>query len=204
MKSRLDELVLEIEFLLISVVQGVALASLATSATAPIIALQYQYWPYIAIGLIIILIFWSQAIVHSISFINWPLSLFHNFLYFLAAFVEVIAFSQLTNPPGWFLANAAFFGVAFVLYAADLQIIKSRASTLNNELLDHARQEQRFGLWVLVPFGLVYNLVAWWVVSRINPQLHLTFGLIQLIAGVIVLLDSMRRFQNRAALLTVN
>lgn len=115
--------------------------------------------------------------------------------------MEVIAFSQITNPTGWYLANAAFFVVAFVLYAADLQIIKNRAATLGSELLNHALQEQRFGLWVLVPLGLAFNLVAWWVVRHTNPHNHLAFGLIQLAIGLAALIYSSNRFRSRAKLL---
>lgn len=92
-KERLDQFVLDIEFLLISVVQGVALGALAAGAIEPLATMDYQYFPYIVAGFLLILTFWSQAIVHSLSFINWPLDLGHNFLYFLASLVEVLAFS---------------------------------------------------------------------------------------------------------------
>ena len=42
--SNLDQTVVDIEFLLISVIQGVALATLATNAVSPISNLQIEYW----------------------------------------------------------------------------------------------------------------------------------------------------------------
>src|SRR5690349_16632718 len=197
MKSRLDQLVVDVEFLLISVVQGLALAALANSALYPINTLQYQYWPYIISGLILILFFWSQAIIHSISFVSWPLSLVHNFLYFIATFVEVVAFSHLTEPHAWYLANAVFFGVAWLLYFVDLQLIKNRAVTLGDTLSEHALKEQRLGVYVFVPLGILFNLIAWYQI-RGNEHLHLAFALIQAGIGLLVLLDSIRRFKKWA------
>lgn len=107
-KERLDQFALDIEFLLISVIQGVALAALATDAADPINHLQFVYWLYIASGFLLILNFWSQAIIHAVSFIDWPLDLGHSFLYFLASFVEVMAFTHLTEPKQWFGFMAAF------------------------------------------------------------------------------------------------
>src|SRR5689334_11403789 len=110
--EKLDGLVLDIEFLLISVVQGVALTALALSAVPIISTGDWQYFPYVFSGFLFILIFWSQAIIHAMSFIDWPLQITHSFLYFLASFTEVILFNQLTNPLKWFLFTIIFFIVA--------------------------------------------------------------------------------------------
>ena len=67
----------------------------------------------------LIINFWSLAIIHSISFISWPFDLVHTILYFLATFVEVTAFTQITNPTGWFIAMFAFFVVSGLLYLWD-------------------------------------------------------------------------------------
>lgn len=200
MRSRLDQLAVDAEFLLISVVQGVALAALAAGAVDPLRNMDYQYWPYIFSGLILILFFWSQAINHTISFIGWPLNLTHNLLYFVTAFVEVLAFSQITNPSGWYLANAAFFVVAWFLYVVDLNILKSRVATLPAELYQHALKEQKIGVAVLVPLGLAFNLVAYWQTHH-SHNLHLAFGLIQAVVGLVLLIDTVRRFNVRAKLL---
>ncbi len=100
-REHLDGTVVDIEFLLIAVIQGFALATLAVDSDAVISGRDWIYWPYVLAAFILILNFWSLAIIHSISFISWPFDLIHTLLYFLVAFVEVAAFSQVTiRPPG--------------------------------------------------------------------------------------------------------
>src|SRR5690348_11250966 len=76
-KSNLDSLVISIELTLISIIQGAALGVLFSSATGPVINLQFEYWPYIVVGLTTILIFWSRSLVHTLTFISWPLDFTH-------------------------------------------------------------------------------------------------------------------------------
>ena len=106
--SRLDQVALDIEFLLISVVQGVALAALAGGAAGIFTSLDWFAIPYAITAFLIVLIFWSGAIIHALSFIDWPLDLMHSFLYFLASFVEVMAFTHLENPMLWFIFILGF------------------------------------------------------------------------------------------------
>src|SRR5438309_667456 len=122
--KQLDDFVVNIEFLLISVIQGVALAALAASAAPIIASLQFEYWPYIITAFLFILLFWSQAIMRVLGFIRWPLDMMHNFLYFLASFVEVVAFSEMTNPLLWFSLIFTFVFVSGLLYYYDLILIK--------------------------------------------------------------------------------
>ena len=105
-------------------VQGVALGALGTAASQPLSNLDFQYWPYILSGFLLILTFWSQAIIHSLSFIKWPLDIRHNFLYFLAGLVEFLAFEHLQDPLRWFIFQLLFVIVASVLYYIDLKLIK--------------------------------------------------------------------------------
>jgi len=76
-KAQLDATVVGIELTLISIVQGLALGVLAASSVTPIVELQWETWPYIATGLLAILIFWSRALVHTLSFIGWPRAHLH-------------------------------------------------------------------------------------------------------------------------------
>src|SRR5690348_9549063 len=46
-RDRLDEVVVNIELTLISIIQGLALAVLAGASVQPILQLQWQAWPYI-------------------------------------------------------------------------------------------------------------------------------------------------------------
>ena len=42
----------------------------SASAVQPLIALQWETWPYILTGLAVILIFWSRSLIHTLSFIG--------------------------------------------------------------------------------------------------------------------------------------
>ena len=72
-RIQLHDTVIGIELTLISIIQGLALGVLAASAVQPLIGLQWEVWPYIATGLLTVLIFWSRSLVHTLSFIGWPL-----------------------------------------------------------------------------------------------------------------------------------
>ncbi|MBI2022272.1 hypothetical protein HYS97_00260 [Candidatus Daviesbacteria bacterium] len=211
-KSKLDQFVLDIEFLLISVVQGVALAALASSAISPVANLQFEYLPYIFSAFLFILLFWSGAIIHSLSFIDWPLDLPHNFLYFLASFVEVITFSQITNPLNWFAFVLIFFSVAAILYIVDLNLISKHKTAFDDteakrNLYHHIKSEQLYELKILLPVGLLFNLVAFILIYN-NPELflnqkkHLFLGIFQAIFTLGFLISSIINFQKRAKLIS--
>lgn len=211
-KERLDQFVLDIEFLLISVVQGVALAALAGAAIGPIADLQIHYWLYIVSAFLIIIIFWSNAIVHALSFIDWPLDLTHNFLYFLASFVEVLSFSKMTDPVHWFGFVSALFVVAGILYIVDLDLIKKHREDFSKSeagrvLYQHIYHEQAFELKVLVPAGLLFNLVAFWLVKTyptffLVQNFHTALIIIQVVFECVVLVNSIKSFKKRSILIT--
>jgi len=210
-KERLDQFTLDIEFLLISVVQGVALSALATAAFNPISNLSLEYWLYIVSAFLIIIIFWSQAIIHALSFVNWPLDLLHNFLYFTFSFIEVITFAEMTSPLRWFAFNTVLFFVALILYIVDLRIIKSREKDFTTEagkkLYTHIYGEQMRELKSLVPLGLAYNLIAFYLIQN-NPQLfldqhaHLILIGIQVIFEIGVLTVALISFKKRSRLIS--
>ncbi|MBI3485366.1 hypothetical protein HY025_00310 [Candidatus Daviesbacteria bacterium] len=163
-REKLDGIVLDIEFLLISVVQGVALVSLADNSSHIISNLHFEYWLYVLSGLLLILIFWSQAIIHALSFIDWPMDLVHSFLYFLVSLVEIMAFSAMDNPLLWFGFIVGLFVVAAGLYIFDLNLIKKHESVFNTKqkklLFNHILSRQLFELKFLVPAGFIFNLSA--------------------------------------------
>src|ERR1051326_8597532 len=65
-KAHLDNMVVGIELTLISIIQGLALGVLAGSAVRPLLDRELEYWPYITTGLLVILIFWSRSLIHTI------------------------------------------------------------------------------------------------------------------------------------------
>lgn len=210
-RERLDQTALDIEFLLISVVQGVALAALASASSELIGELQFATWPYIISAFLLILNFWSQAIIHAISFIDWPFDLLHNFLYFLASLIEVMAFSHMTDPLRWFGFVTAFLFVASVMYYVDLQLIKQHKTKFqggeNIRIYNHILSRQTLELNIFVPLAFLFNGVAFASLILypdifLKGNYHFVFIILQVIFGFIVLMSSVRSFKTRSRLIT--
>src|SRR2546426_10935357 len=108
-RGGLDSTVAEIELTLISIIQGVALTFLIENARHVIN--HATSWPYVAAGLLVILIFWSRSVLHIITGIRWPLEFGHNFLYITCALAEALLFSPLNNPPAGFALVAVLAGL---------------------------------------------------------------------------------------------
>lgn len=205
---------MDIEFLLISVIQGVALAALSSAAVDPITHLDFIYWPYIFSGFIFILAFWSQAIIHAISFIDWPLNLGHSFLYFLTSFIEVVCFSQIKNPLWWFGLISVFFITSFVLYFYDLRIIRFRQSDFQRSksglrIYKQIIKSHTFEMKYFLSGGLVFNLAAAVMIYLypnffIDQQFHLGLVILQVAFGLIYLVNSLKNFKVRSSLIWEN
>jgi len=209
-KTRLDQIALDIEFLLISVIQGVALAALAAAAVGPFGDLRFEYWLYIISAFLLILNFWSQAIIHAISFIDWPLDLPHSFLYFLASLIEVMIFSHLTDPLRWFAFSFVFFIVAAVLYFYDLRLIKEHEKIVKDPIkkrfFAHIIKRQMFEYKVLLPSALIFNGCAFLLVLFLpsvflDQQFHIALGAGQAFFALVVLIDATRNFKTRSRLI---
>lgn len=209
--EKLNGLSLDVEFLLISVVQAVALGALATAAVDPIGNLRFEYFPYIIASFVLILSFWSQAIIHAISFIDWPLNLTHSFLYFLASFIEVMAFSRVTVPLAWFGFVDLFFIIAVCLYFVDLKMIRARKSKFKNiqkvKLYKHMVSRQLFEMKILLPAAVIFCSISF-IAILIDPNMfiakhwHLLLIGLQTAFGIFVLWESTNSFKVRAKLVT--
>lgn len=211
-REKLNQFTLDIEFLLISAVQGVALGALAGAASEPLSNLDFQYWPYILSGFLLILTFWSQAIIHSLSFIKWPLDLTHNFLYFLAGLVEFLAFNQLEDPLRWFIFQLVFVIVASALYFVDYKLIKDGKKNFDDSpaqiaLYKHILEEQKSEMKSLIPAGLIFNSLAVFLIWQYS-ELFITSGYHVFIVGIQVLLTiyiitvSIKSFRIRSKLIS--
>ena len=64
-RDRLDGTVVDIEFLLIAVIQGLALTTLAVASEDIIAEPNWLAWPYMIAGFILICNFWTLSMVHS-------------------------------------------------------------------------------------------------------------------------------------------
>ncbi len=207
-KERLDQFTLDIEFLLISVVQGLALATLAASAHGPFSHMEFFAFPYILSGFVLILNFWAAAIIHAISFIDWPLDLSHSFLYFLAGFIEVMAFSNINDPLRWFGFVSVFLIVAAILYIVDFSMIKNRKNRFaetpsQKNMYQHIVKRQLFELKVYVPLALFFNIGSFLAIYLfpdifLKNQMHVILISLQAIFGTLVLLDTVKSFKTRS------
>ena len=126
-RAELDEVIVNIELTLASIVQGLALSFLAEKANAVLSNGPATAWPYIGVAFLTILLFWSRALIHTLTLIRWPLEFVHNFFYFLCALVEVLAFQHLADPFMWFALNAVFAVIVWGLFLHDLRLIRRRA-----------------------------------------------------------------------------
>jgi hypothetical protein len=169
-RIRLDETVANIELTLISIVQGLALGVLANAAVDPIVGLQWQAWPYIATGLVLILIFWSRALLHTLSFIGWPLEFGHTFLYFASTLIEAAALTQVAVPAHWYALNALYAACVWCLYAWDLRLVRQQAGDFRTPgeraLLADILADQRLNIRWMTPATVVFQALCWWLVLR--------------------------------------
>lgn len=125
-RVELDEVIVNVELTLASIVQGLALSFLADNTGAVLSKGPATAWPYVGVAFLTILLFWSRALIHTLTLIRWPLEFVHNFFYFLCALVEVLAFKNLGDPFMWFALNAVFAAIVWALFMHDLRIIRLR------------------------------------------------------------------------------
>jgi hypothetical protein len=178
-RDRLDELVVNIELTLISIIQGLALAVLAGASVQPILQLQWQAWPYILAGLLVVLIFWSRALVHTLSFIRWPLEFGHTFAYFGATLIEAVALTQVAEPAHWVALNAIYALAVWGLYAWDLRVVLRDARPAmdagERALHEDIVRDQRLNIRWTMPAAVAFQALSWWLVLRF-PQPMLERG----------------------------
>ena len=189
-RDRLDQAVVNIELTLISIIQGLALAVLAGAAVQPILQLQWQVFPYIVTGLLVVLIFWSRSLLHTLSFIGWPLEFGHTFVYFGTTLLEAVALTQVANPQHWFALNALYALAVWGLYAYDLRIVRHHAEDFSTPaerlLLDDIVKDQRLNIGFMMPAAVAFQGLAWWLVQR-YPAPFLAGGWHLLLIGMTLL-----------------
>lgn len=175
-RTQLDATVVGIELTLISIIQGLALGVLASAAIQPLVQGQWQAWPYIASGLLVILIFWSRSLVHTLSFIGWPLEFGHTFIYFAATLVEAVALSQVADPERWFALNTLYAAAVWGLYAYDLRVVRRHADDFDSAgeraLYADIVRDQEVNIRWMMPLAVVFQGGAWWLIHA-RPDLML-------------------------------
>jgi hypothetical protein len=118
-RSDLDAMIVEIELTLVSIIQGVALFFLIDNARVVMTTHDIAFCLYIPAGLLVIFVFWSRSILHTLTVVRWPLEFGHNFLYITCALAEALLFTKLSEPRMWFTLSA--------IYSAKLQLIGMKA-----------------------------------------------------------------------------
>lgn len=176
-RAELDEVIVNIELTLASIVQGLALSFLAESASGVLKNGPATAWPYIAAAFLTILLFWSRALIHTLTLIRWPLEFVHNFFYFLCALVEVLAFQNISDPFMWFALNAVFAAIVWALFVHDLRIIRLRirdsVGPSSSRLYAIVEADQRLNIRFIVP-GLFVFAAGSALAIKIAPDFFLT------------------------------
>lgn len=198
-RERLDGLVVNVELTLVSIIQGVALYFLADSTRQLIANNAVEYYLYALNGLLIIFLFWSRAIIHTLTVIRWPLEFGHNFLYIACALFEGISFANLNQPLLWNALQTLFAVLVWLLFAVDLRLVRARqvefAGTPLARLFDAIRQDQMLNIIAVIPFFILFYLVVTGSLWRqqalgISSHWHLCFAAAQTVglAGYLIYL----------------
>jgi hypothetical protein len=205
-RERLDNLVINIELTLTSIIQGVALSFLCANAAEPLIQLRLDQLLYFVNALLLIFLFWSRSIGHTLTVIRWPLDFSHNFFYFGAALIESVAFTRIADPASWYALLALFSVVVWVLFIVDTRLIrraKRRSNELNARLWAYLDQDQQRNIRWIVPLLICFHtgaavLLICSPALFIQGQLHLILGILQF-CGLIGYLIYLLRFLSRLA-----
>ena len=209
-RSELDSMVVEIELTLVSIIQGVALYFLIDNARAIFSLRQIASWPYIAAGLLIILIFWSRAILHTLTLIRWPLEFGHNFVYIACALGESLLFTRLNNPRAWFVLGAFYAVIVWFLFIYDLRLIRARerdsAGDASDRLYKIVTRDQWLNIIALLPALFLLNLlgaicIRTWPEFFLARNGHVWLAIVQVATFAIYLLYVIRFYVRLAPLI---
>lgn len=157
-------MVINIELTLTSIIQGVALYFLTENARDLLSRHDAASWLYIVAGLLVILIYWSRSIIHTLTLIRWPLEFGHNFLYIACVLAEALLFTCLTNPRAWFALSAIYAIGVWFLFVYDLRMVGSREadrpSDASRKLSAIIDRDQRLNIRLLMPALFLLNLLC--------------------------------------------
>lgn len=206
-RRQLDGMVVNIELTLVSIIQGVALSFLAESARTPLGDFRFDQWPYVANALLVILLFWSRSMTHTLTLIRWPLEFRHNFLYITCTLIEATLFTDLTDPLRWYAFSAAFAVAVWLLFLVDLRLIRQRQAEAvgpaEEELYDIVLRDQHLNIRFLVPGMALYSLagvccLSLWPETFIRGGAHDVFAVIHTVTLVGYLIYVVRFYANIA------
>lgn len=209
-RARLDNLVINIELTLTSIIQGVALSFLCANAAEPLIHLRLDQLVYLVNALLLIFLFWSRSIGHTLTVIRWPLDFSHNFFYFGAALIESVAFTRIADPASWYALLALFSAVVWLVFVVDTRLIeraRRRSGELSEPLLACLHRDQQQNIRWIVPLLFCFHLGAAALILGfpdlfIKGQLHLLLGVLQFFGLVGYLIYLLRFLAGLALMIT--
>lgn len=205
-RRELDQLILDVEFVIISVVQGVALTTLAVEALPILRDHHTAGYAFAASGLLFVLAFWSAALIHAVSFVAWPMDLPHYFFYFALGLLECLTFGQMARPRDWFGYSIACYVMSGALYAYDYALIRGRRALFQKSealklLYADMTRQQRRDLFVFMPSGLAFNAIAYALVVA-DPTRGVVLAWVQFALTVAFLANLVHEFSRRQRLIT--
>ena len=103
-------MIVEIELTLVSIIQGVAFTFLIENARRVMSIKQIVFWPYVAAGLLVILVFWSRSVLHIITLIRWPLEFRAQFSLHRLRALRGFALRATKRSPGLVCVRRDLFG----------------------------------------------------------------------------------------------
>ncbi len=195
-RRELDGRIIDVELALIAIIQAVPLVLLADKVAEPIMEMNWQVLPYLVVGLLTVLLFWSRAVIHTLSFIGWPLDFTHNFLYILSTLVQAILVSQIANPKIWYAIWIAYSGILWITYAVDLRMIRRQLKMereMNDRLLlEDVLKDQLLNVRYYMPGAILLSAFAFITVKYcpvffITGHWHLAFAVGQVVLGLLYL-----------------
>jgi hypothetical protein len=209
-KNELDELVVNTELTLISLIQGIALFFLAEAAVESFKARRLEDAPYVVAGLFIILVFWSRSLIHTFTVIRWPLEFEHNFLYIGCALLESLLFAQTEDHRSWWALYVVFLAVCWYLFYSDLKMIRARmrmdpsgpALSLYRKLLRDQLLQIRVVVPMFLALGGVGTALLWTSEGDRQKAISTVVGVLALCLNFAYLLITTRFFAEMAPLLS--
>jgi hypothetical protein len=209
-RSGLDSMIVEIELTLVSIIQGVAFTFLIENARHVLSLKDAIFWPYVLIGLLVILIFWSRSVLHILTLIRWPLEYGHNFLYIACALTEALLFTRLSDPIAWFVLGAVYSAIGWALFVYDLRLLRARerdsVGSASSRLYALVTLDQWRNIRFLVPAVLFLNIICAlclhaWPEFFIVRSGHVWLAAGQLVAFAVYLFYVVRLFAKLAPLI---
>ena len=198
------------ELTLISIIQGIALYFLTETSRAVLINGEIIFWPYVLTGLLFVLLFWSRALLHTLTVIRWPLEFSHNFLYIACTFLQAVMFTRIPDPRHWYLIGAIYTGAIWLLFVIDMGMIRHRfqdsTSPESLQLLGILRREQLLHITLGMPAVTVFFVastvaIALWPEVMIDEGGHEVLAVAQLVSVGIYMWHTLRFYHRIAPLI---